>query len=458
MGMKSISKRPWLLLPIEIKNRELDAKVMLACIGATRGFGVLFGRNGFNLKGTFPCGAYFDKCISPYKRDVLRKQVEDLGNKLVILDEEGLVYQSEKLYLANRTSRETIDLATLIFTWGDAQLQMIDTQYDIPNKIIATGSPRADLWQKTWHQIYKKEVDSILEEFGEIILIPANFSPAHHVDPINFSLSKRGYAEQTKGNRKITFKEDRFLFREKIFNKFIELTGSIAKANPNRTVILRPHPNDNLKVWAKFKKAWPDNVKIIYDGNVSPWILASKILVHNSCTTGVEAFAMGTPTIAYMPYYDRRYEQNIPNPLSLKSDTVEGVLRLIKENLGEQGAVTENDKIDLYNYHIKNEKGVLAGERMLEALEQLNLPETDFRYPGYGTAQKIRVLARKVNRRIGDFTGKNEFSYAYRQKKNPGISLDEMQDLVRRYQGIMNKWDNVLVEQVGEDLFCFYCP
>ncbi|AGF78970.1 hypothetical protein UWK_02431 [Desulfocapsa sulfexigens DSM 10523] len=458
MGTKSISRRPWLLLPIEVKNRELDAKVMLSCIGAARGFGVLFGRNGFNLNGKFPRGVYLDKCISPYKLDVLTKQVKTLGNKLAILDEEGLVYQSKKLYIANRTSRATVDLASLIFTWGDAQLQVIDNEYGIPDKVISTGSTRADLWQKEWHQVYEKEVESITEQIGEFILIPANFSPAHHVDPINFSLSKRGYTEQNKNSKKLTFKEDRYLFREKIFNKFVELIGAIAEASPDLTVVLRPHPNDDLKVWAKFKKNWPENVKIIYDGNVSPWIIASKILIHNSCTTGVEAFAMGKPTIAYMPYFDKRYEQNIPNPLSQKSSTVEGVLQLIQNNLEKKGLGKENEKIELYNYHIRNDKNILAGDRMFDALEKLNLPESEFKYSSYGLTQKICVVARRVNRRIGDFTGKHEFSYAYRKQKNPGISLEEIQSLVGRYKKIMNRWDNVLVEQVGEDLFCFYCP
>ncbi len=456
MGMKKISKRPWILLPIEVKNREFDAKIMLACIGATRGFGVLLGRNNFNFKGTFPKGVYLDKCISPYKAESLKQQVNGLGNQLAILDEEGLVYQSEKLYLENRTSQETVELASLIFTWGDAQRDIINGRYNIPDKLIATGSPRADLWQKSWHALYTEEVKKISEQLGPYILIPANFSPAHHVDPINFSLKKRGIEGAVNSRKKLTFKEDRFLYRQKILNKFFDLIPAIAEQFGDRTILLRPHPNDNMKVWDEIKKKWPKNVKVIHRGGISPWIIASDILVHNSCTSGVEAYAMEKPAIAYTPYTNNHFDQNIPNPLSQQKSSIAEVLELIEENLHKRGLGREDEKTELYNYHITNDRSVLSGDRMLDALEQLDLPECEFSFRNYGIRHRTRVLARKIRRRLGDFTGKHEFSYAYRKQKNPGMSLVEIGNLLRCFRAEMNCWHDVKVAQVGEDLFCFY--
>ncbi len=456
MTVEKISKRPWLLLPIEVKNREFDAKVMLSCIGAERGFGVLLGRNNFNMRGAFPRGVYLDKCISPYKADALRQQVNGLGNSLAILDEEGLVYQSEKLYLDNRTSRETVDLASLIFTWGNAQRDLINGRYTVPDKLLATGSPRADLWQKPWHAVYSDELRAIQEELGPYVLIPANFSPAHHVDPINFSLKKRGITENSCSGKKLSVKEDRFVYRQKILNEFFDLIPAIAEHLGSHTVLLRPHPNDNMKIWAEIQKKWPPNVKVIYRGGISPWILASDLLVHNSCTSGVEAYAMEKPAIAYTPYTDSRFDQNIPNPLSQQSSTVSGVLELIDRNLRHQGLGREEKKTELYNYHITNDSSILSGERMLEALEQLELPEVEFSYQNYGLRRRARVLARKIRRRVGDFTGKHEFSHAYRKQKNPGMTLMEVENLLQCFRSKLNRWHDVNVTQVGEDLFCFH--
>ncbi|HID69400.1 MAG TPA: hypothetical protein EYP35_02815 [Desulfobacterales bacterium] len=458
MTVEKISKRPWLLLPIEVKNREFDAKVMLSCIGAERGFGVLLGRNNFTLRGEFPRGVYLDKCISPYKADALRQQVNGLGNKLAILDEEGLVYQSEKLYLDNRTSRETVDLASLIFTWGNAQRDLINERYNIPDKLIASGSPRADLWQKPWHAVYSDEVRAIQEQLGPYVLIPANFSPAHHVDPINFSLKKRGITEGTCSGKKLSIKEDRFVYRQKILNKFFDLIPAIAEHLENHTILLRPHPNDNMKIWAAIQKKWPQNVKVIYRGGISPWIIATDLLVHNSCTSGVEAYAMEKPAIAYTPYTDSRFDQNIPNPLSQQSNSIQGVLELIDRNLRHKGLGREDEKTEMYNYHITNDRSILSGERILAALEQLGLPEVEFSYQKYGIRRRARVVARKIRRRVGDFTGKHEFSYAYRKQKNPGMTLVEVENLLHCFRNNMNRWHDVNVTQVGEDLFCFYRP
>ncbi len=456
MTNKRISKRRWLLLPIEVKKREFDAKVMLSCIAAEKGFGVLLGRNNFNLIGEYPRGVYLDKCISPYKLDALSKQVNGKKNKLAILDEEGLVYPSETLYLDNRTSRETVDLASMIFTWGNAQRDAINGRYNIPDKLIASGSSRADLWQKTWHGVYTDEILKIKEQLGSYILIPANFSAAHHVDPINFSQKKRGIVENSGSRKKLNVKEDRFLYRQKIFNKFLDLIPIVADHFPDYTILLRPHPNDNMKVWNKIKQNWPQNVKVIHQGGISPWILASDLLIHNSCTSGVEAYAMEKPAIAYTPYIDNRFDQNIPNPLSQQSSSVEGVLELIDKNLSNKGLGRDTEKTKLYNFHITNDKTLLSGERIMAALDQLQLPEVDFRYQVYGFRRRAKVVARKIKRRIGDFTGKHEFSHAYRMQKNPGMSLMEIESLLNCFRKNMNRWHDVKVAQVGEDLFCFY--
>lgn len=440
---------------MEVKDRELDSKVLLSCMGAERGFGVLLGRSGFNSGGGFPKGVYLDKCISPHKAEFLRMQVNKLGNKVASLDEEGLVYRKRSDYLSSRTSRETVDLSSIIFTWGDAQLEMINDYYNIPEKLVATGSPRADLWERPLCGIYKEKADKILSQYGDFILVPANFAPTQHTDPIQFAIS-HSKRRENKENTSVSHDRYGLEYCKNMFEKFVELIGAIAERYHDLTVILRPHPNDNLKIWEQVKKDWPENVKVVYQGIVTPWILASKVLVHNNCTTGIEAFAMGKPTIAYMPLIDERLEHKTPNPLSQQSNSVEGILKLIEVNLDFDGLGREEEKNKLLDRYIKREKNVLSGDRILTVLESLDLPEASFSTRGYGMFRKIQVAARKINRRFNDFTGKNEFSYAYRKRKNPGVNMKEIVDIVGNIQNSLKRWDDILIEQVGEDLFCFF--
>ena len=456
MSKRTISARRWLLLPMEIKVREFESKVLLACIAAAKGFGVLLGRNGFNTTGWYPQGVYLDKCISPNKLDIFKYQVDELGNKLASLDVEGVVYQSEEKWLKVRTSQQTVDKSSLILTWGDDQYRMINDVYQIPHKLQAVGSPSADLWHPRMHFLYEQQVDNILERFGELILIPSNFAMIINANGPDYYMDQFIKNKFAQSEAEIQFLREAIAYHQKVFDKFIEIIPAIGEDNPDKTVILRPHPGDDNSVWMNLSKTWPFNVKVVYEGNVSPWILASKVLVHNSCSTAVEAYAMGKPAIAYIPYTDARFEQNIPNPLSQQAETIPDLLQLIQANLHEDGLGRALQHAALYNRFIKNSDHEFAAERIVSALQNLDLPQTPFSFQRYGTLQKIRVLARKARRRYRDFKGKNEFSHTYRKQKNPGVSLVEVKELIRLYQDNLGGWQNISVEQVEEDAFCFY--
>jgi len=178
-------------------------------------------------------------------------------------------------------------------------------------------------------------------------------------------------------------------------------------------------------------------------------------MVHNSCTTAVEAFVMEKPAIAYTPYKNEALDQNIPNPLSQQADTASEVVELVRRNLEEGGLGREPEKIELYKRHIRTEENRLAGDRIVDALERLDLPESTFTFRSYGLSGRLKTMTRKTRRRLRDLTGDQEFSYAYRMQKNPGMSFDEIVGFLESYRANLGRWDDVEVTQVDEDLFCF---
>ncbi|MEQ1524424.1 MAG: hypothetical protein ABL936_24460, partial [Aestuariivirga sp.] len=91
-----IRPRRWLHLPIETKARELDAKMLLACSAAERGWGAIIG--GKNVLRKFqmhlPQGVFVEKNIGPRQAAQFafnRKQ----GNRVAAWCEEGLTYFSK---------------------------------------------------------------------------------------------------------------------------------------------------------------------------------------------------------------------------------------------------------------------------------------------------------------------------------------------------------------------------
>jgi surface carbohydrate biosynthesis protein len=457
MNKFSVSSRPWLLLPMEIKVREFEAKVLLACIAAEQGYGVLLGRNGFNTNGNYPAGVYMDKCISVYKEAALTNQVDKLGNRLASLDVEGLVYQTESTWLRNRISAQTFELSSLVLTWGDAQREMVNRTYLIPEKVVSTGSPTADLWHPKMHFLYQELADGLVDRFGDFILMSSNFSTvinANGPDFVTRQFIKNGLV---KNDAELSRLKEAMQFYQSVLDEFVMLIPLIAEANPNLAVIVRPHPGDDKEFWFSKKPKWPDNVHVVYEGSVSPWILGSRMIIHNSCSTAVEAFAMEKPAIAFCPHVDERFDQNIPNPLSQIAKTVQDVLNLVGNNLRDDTLGREPEKTELFKYHIRSlEDGTFAGERIIEALDQLDLSHSEFTGSEYGVVTGCRVMLRKLRRRLNDFLGRSEFSHAYRMQKNPGVSLFEVTGLMRKYSENFQRWGDIKVKHIEEDLFCFY--
>jgi hypothetical protein len=94
------------------------------------------------------------------------------------------------------------------------------------------------------------------------------------------------------------------------FADFVVLTKELAVNFPHRTVLLRPHPSENLtfyqQAFASFK-----NVVVNRDDNVLPWIRAADLVVHSNCTTGIEAVLAGRPVVNLLPDCEGRTELDV---------------------------------------------------------------------------------------------------------------------------------------------------
>ena len=93
---------------------------------------------------------------------------------------------------------------------------------------------------------------------------------------------------------------------------------ALAKAFPGYTIVVRPHPTENPEIYHDIASDC-ERVKVTNEGNVVPWLLATRALVHNSCTTGVEAYMMRIPAITYRASIDETYDlgfYRLPNLIS----------------------------------------------------------------------------------------------------------------------------------------------
>ncbi|MBT6136113.1 MAG: hypothetical protein HOH65_01460, partial [Rhodospirillaceae bacterium] len=65
-------------------------------------------------------------------------------------------------------------------------------------------------------------------------------------------------------------------------------------------IIVRPHPSENLEPWNQMVRGI-DGVSVIREGDHLAWTLGSELLLHTSCTTGLEAFLLDHPVLSLTP-------------------------------------------------------------------------------------------------------------------------------------------------------------
>jgi len=108
-----------LLIPVENQVRELDPKILLACIAARRGFSSVIGsRRQLDFQiASFPRGIYLSKSMtvrSIRMFNILRK----LGHEIVAWDEEALVHLPPEIYFSRRLSTISMGYLSHLFAWG----------------------------------------------------------------------------------------------------------------------------------------------------------------------------------------------------------------------------------------------------------------------------------------------------------------------------------------------------
>ena len=191
----SVSDKKWLYMPVEIKVRELPAKVLLAASAARSGYNVVLGRKAELSKyiNSFPEGIFLGfgaqkNFAGEYSR--LKKR----GFSVAIMDEEGLVTFSDDMYKRLRLSGDTLNNVDLVLAWGQKQADLI-RGIEIENKpaVYETGNFRFDVLRPEFRHLLEKEAHTIRNRFGKIILINSSFGACNHFDGKEhyFKASKR---------------------------------------------------------------------------------------------------------------------------------------------------------------------------------------------------------------------------------------------------------------------------
>jgi hypothetical protein len=237
-----------------------------------------------------------------------------------------------------------------------------------------------------------------------------------------------------------------------VFHSFEDMLPRLAKAFPDRNIVLRPHPSENHDTWRKIAAGIP-NVQVIYEGSVIPWLLASELSIHNSCTTGLEGALMGKPALAYRKVRSRTYDSFLPHRVSVNADKFEELTAGIESVFaGSYEAPLAHDaavRADVERY-IASLDGPPAAERILSRISGLaDLPTsrgalvTRIRDQ---SEQALRAVARRVLAPLRSTGG-------YAKQKFPALDLIELDKIIERMRNGTGRFGQIRLSSVSKNMF-----
>jgi len=461
------AQKPELIIPVENQVREFDPKLLLACVAARRGFAAVIGSRpevDFRI-ASFPRGIYLCKSMTVRSLKMFRI-MRRLGHEIVTWDEEALVHLPPEVYFSRRLSDVAIRYVSHLFAWGQDNADLWRQYPQLPPQmpIHVTGNPRGDLLRPEMHPIYAEEVEALRNAHGDFILINTNFNhvnafyPGQNLfQPVKNSAEEPRFGRAARGMSR-EYAEGLRSHKQANFENFKKLIPKLEHAFPEHTIIVRPHPNENHDIYRQIASRC-QRVRVTNEGNVIPWLLATRVLVHNCCTTGVEAYAMGVPAVTYRVTVNEVYDDGfyrLPNRLSHQAFDFEELQQtLARIFAGELGPAGGDERKALFERYLAAQEGPLACERIVDVV--YDLVRNGGKLPDPGLASRLSgwfgASRRRLVKWLNTFIPGSQNRPEFQNHRYPGISLEQLQERIARFQEVLGDSSKIKVTALSRHIY-----
>lgn len=299
----------YIVFPVETASRELLYKLFLCKEFAEQGYSCFIGnkRVVHKLIGRIDNFVYFDKGYHKGVSESIYSMIKERDGIIISLDEEGAVDFNDNSTLLSRYSPEMIRSVDHIFLWGYQQLKILEQSYVDTNKITVSGHPRFQLLHQKFRWLYQDQVDKILSKYGDFILVNTNMGFGNNIKGEEFV--KENY------NSRIKNLENMIEFDKLKQNSIINMVRKLS-SRVKIKIIIRPHPEEDLLTYENALKGL-NNVEVVYEGSVVPWLIACQNLIHTDCTTAIEFYFLGRTPYSFLPeIFDDRLVTYLPRKVS----------------------------------------------------------------------------------------------------------------------------------------------
>jgi hypothetical protein len=234
------------------------------------------------------------------------------------------------------------------------------------------------------------------------------------------------------------------------------MVPALARACPDYTIVLRPHPSEKRETWSELTRDHP-NVRVVQEGSVVPWLIASEVMIHNGCQTAVEAYLLGVAAIAYQPVTSEDFDLQLPNLLSQRAFELDGLLERVRSQLDGRfrrdptQAAKQEELIDEY---VASRSGAFASERIVDVLEGLG-ERPERRNPALASRLLARSVAegRGLMQRLEAYWPGHHNNRVFLRHMFPGASLADVESRISAYAELLGRFKAVRAKQRHPNVF-----
>jgi len=292
-----------LCLPIELYQREIDTRLMIALFALQNKYNVLIGHTKEKCFKSVKNSVFY---FSPAYADTYYSAAKLFSlnnNKIILHDEEGFLRPNDNIY-NKRIGKTAVELGDIHLAWNESQAELLRGK-NCRNVMVA-GSPKFELMKLCRNKSIRN---------SKKININTRFIYANPLSKIDekqlFSTYKDMglYSDDEYLKYKNKVECDKLVLNE--FIKLIHLLGSDNKI----PVSIRVHPAEDSGIYKKIIKKYT-NIFVEKNLSLSRSLIDCSHLIHDGCTTALEALVMGRKVIALRPDSVGNYYNDYPNKIS----------------------------------------------------------------------------------------------------------------------------------------------
>lgn len=385
------NKKKTIFFSIEISARELESKCLLTLEMIKRGFRAYIGSTRIlkQLNGQTNSCLFFHK--SSWNSHKVANLVNRLGAQVVFLDEEmgpSLPESAIPSILAARHCDVRQNDYADIFVLGQRHKEVVEALPQFARtRVHAMGWPRLDLWRDEFQQRNLQKADALRKEFGSFFLLVSSFGAIS-----NSSLSEFKIIREKKGLRN----NDRADFKYQEFKDCLQLVDEISnQLKGEEKLIIRPHHSESMNCWKKHINGYR-NVILQHEGDITPWLLASKGTIQFGSTVAIQAALMGVPSAQLNKEFLPGITDSPSYQLVKQSQTPEELLRSIRSSGNINPKALRERATECLKGLVSNLNGPMASEVIADYLATIDLiPQSPIQLTSF--RRHFFLLKEKIN-------------------------------------------------------------